>query len=99
MYVDVGENRPFLEKLPFAFVSIPVVSASCSLLLCFFKKFNELSKVPFESTITGDDHCVAAATALTGVVNEHFSTIRDWIKWFLQNKSEVARVLVSEITK
>lgn len=89
MYVDVGENRPFLEKLPFAFVSINLwktIAITCISL----QKIDEVGKVPFESTTDGGgDPDLAVATALTGVVNEHFSTIRDWIKWFLQNESEV----------
>ena len=55
------------------------------------QKIGDIGEVPFTSTTAGDtgDSDVAAATALTGVVNENFVAIRDWIKWFLQNESEV----------
>ena len=64
------------------------------------QKINEVGKVPFESTTTtgatGDPN-VAAATALTGVVNENFITIRDWIRSFLQSPSEVRVSLLFSI--
>ena len=36
---------------------------------------------------------VAATTALTGVVNEYFVDIREWIKSFLQHESEVMETM------
>ena len=57
-------------------------------LLFSLQKFEEIGKFPFETTVDGDPD-VAATTALTGVVNECFPTIRDWIKWFFKNEPEV----------
>ena len=86
MYVDVGENQPFLEKLPFAFVSL---LTECAINYNIsFQKLNEVDEVPFKSCTTGNSN-KSAAKALTGVTNEYFGTIRDWIEWFFQNESEV----------
>lgn len=62
------------------------------LILFELQKINEVGKVPFESTTTGTEPGKAAITALTGVENPHFPVIQDWIKGFLQDKSEVSIV-------
>ncbi len=59
------------------------------------QKIDEVGKVPFESTIAGDDPNLATITALTGVVNEHFGAIRDWIKRFLNEDNEACFISVS----
>ena len=95
MYVEVGENRPYLEKFPFSFVSSS--NYNLMLLTCYstfgWQKINEVGRVPFESTVRGNDPMKAAITALTGVENEHFPTIRDWIRHFLQDESEVRYIV------
>ena len=41
----------------------------------------------------------AAITSLTGVENEHFPTIRDWIRHFLQDESEVSHQICIEFNQ
>ena len=50
---------------------------------------DEVGDIPFESTAEGTDEEKATITALTGVENHHFPAIREWIKIFLQDESEV----------
>ena len=52
------------------------------------QKISEVGQVPFESSTSSNDP-KAAITALTGVENEHFPTIRDWIRRFFQAEEEV----------
>lgn len=54
----------------------------------YFQKFKDLGKVHLKKT-TSVDPDIVAATSLTGVVNEYFPTIRDWIQWFFSSESEV----------
>ena len=52
---------------------------------------DEVGDAPFESTSKGADEEKATITALTGVQNHNFPAIREWIKIFLQDESEVNR--------
>ena len=56
------------------------------------QKINEVGRVPFQSSTSS---AKADITALTGVENKYFPTIRDWIKGFLQDESEVNLLLSS----
>lgn len=49
----------------------------------------EVGDVPFKSTTESDDKEKAERTALTGIENENFPKMKEWIKNFLKDKSEV----------
>ena len=50
---------------------------------------DEVGDAPFELASNGADEEKATITALTGVQNHNFPAIREWIKIFLQDESEV----------
>ena len=60
------------------------------------QKIDEVGQIPFESTTKGIDPSKAAITALTGVENPAFPTIREWISGFLQDETEV-RIMSMEL--
>lgn len=73
MFVDVGDNRAVLENLSLSFVSETHFLYPLTHALTSVQVYDEVVENPYEDT-GGDD-----ITALTGVQNEYFPDMREWI--------------------
>ena len=82
LYVDVGDNRPFLDQLPYSFVSDYSIIVIILKHIVYVKVLKDMKEKAFEST-TGKG---GEVVALTKVRNDNFPDVKEWIEDFFEHE-------------